>query len=127
METERALLDRNVQRFRGGLVSQAHRLCVSLNSRLESNKEEKKKTERALRTGPVGQWSAGPTGAPEVTSLPWFGIWCFGFRVSGFGFGVWYLVFGVWCLVFGVWCLVFGTKPSPCTPDLKPRTPDPKP
>jgi len=31
---------RNVQRFRGGLVVKAHRLCVSLNSRLESNKEE---------------------------------------------------------------------------------------
>ena len=30
----------NVQRFRGGLVCKAHRLCVALNSRLESNKEE---------------------------------------------------------------------------------------
>ena len=29
-----------MQRFRGGLVSEAHRLGVSLNSRLESNKEE---------------------------------------------------------------------------------------
>ena len=27
-------------RFRGGLVFKAHRLCVSLNSRLDSNKEE---------------------------------------------------------------------------------------
>ena len=35
------LLHRNVQQFRGGLVFKAHRLCVSLNSRLESNKEEK--------------------------------------------------------------------------------------
>ena len=34
------LLHINVQRFRGGLVFKAHRLCVSLNSRLESNKEE---------------------------------------------------------------------------------------
>jgi len=34
------LLRRNVKRFRGGLVFEAHRLCVSLNSRLESNKEE---------------------------------------------------------------------------------------
>ena len=32
-----------MERFRGGLVFKAHRLCVSLNSRLESNKEEKKK------------------------------------------------------------------------------------
>ena len=31
---------RNVQRFRGGLVFKAHRLCVSLNSRRVSNKEE---------------------------------------------------------------------------------------
>jgi len=34
------LLHINVQRFRGGLVFKVHRLCVSLNSRLESNKEE---------------------------------------------------------------------------------------
>jgi len=33
----------NVQRFPGGLVFKALRLCVSLNSRLESNKEEKNK------------------------------------------------------------------------------------
>ena len=33
------LLHRNVQWFRGGLVFKANRLCVSLNSRLESNKE----------------------------------------------------------------------------------------
>ena len=38
---------RNVQRFRGGLVFKAHRLCVSLNSRLERNEEEK----RRLRSG----------------------------------------------------------------------------
>jgi len=31
---------RNVQRLRGGLVFKAHRLSVSLNSRLESNQEE---------------------------------------------------------------------------------------
>ena len=30
----------NVQRFRGRLVFKAHRLCVSLNSRLEIDKEE---------------------------------------------------------------------------------------
>jgi len=29
-----------VQRFRGGLIFKAHRLFVSLNFRLESNKEE---------------------------------------------------------------------------------------
>ena len=31
-------------RFQGGLVFEAHRLCVSLNSRLESNKEEEEET-----------------------------------------------------------------------------------
>jgi len=34
------LLHRNVQRFRGVLVFKAHRLYVSLNSRLGSNTEE---------------------------------------------------------------------------------------
>jgi len=37
-----AVLHRNVQRFRGGLVCKAHRLCVSLNSRLERNEEERR-------------------------------------------------------------------------------------
>ena len=32
---------RNVQRFRGGLVFKAHRLCVPLISRLESKTKEK--------------------------------------------------------------------------------------
>ena len=35
-----SVLHINVQRFRGGLVFKAVRLCESLNSRLESNKEE---------------------------------------------------------------------------------------
>ena len=35
-------LHRNVLSFRGELVFKAHRLCVSLNSRLESNTEEKR-------------------------------------------------------------------------------------
>ena len=39
---ERRRLHINVQWFRGGLVLKAHRFCVSLNSRLESNKEEEK-------------------------------------------------------------------------------------
>ena len=33
-------LHRNVQRFRGGLVCKARRLCASLNSRPESDEEE---------------------------------------------------------------------------------------
>jgi len=32
------------ERFRGGLVFKAHRLCVSLNSRLQSNEEEEEET-----------------------------------------------------------------------------------
>ena len=39
----------HVQRFRGGLVFKAHILCVALNSRLESIKEEKKVLCDALR------------------------------------------------------------------------------
>jgi len=38
-----------VQRFRGGLVFKADRLFVSLNSRLESNKEEEKVTRSRPR------------------------------------------------------------------------------
>jgi len=38
-------LDVRAHRFRGGLVFKAHRLCVSLNFRIESNKEEEKKTD----------------------------------------------------------------------------------
>ena len=40
------LLYRNVQRFRGGLVLEAHTLCVSLDSRLASTKGEKGKKKR---------------------------------------------------------------------------------
>jgi len=43
------LLHGNVQWFRGRLVFKAHRLCVSLNSRLESNKEEKKRSPGGAR------------------------------------------------------------------------------
>ena len=47
----RQLLRRNVKRFRGGLVFQAHRLCVSLNSRLGSNKEEEENRRDRIRLG----------------------------------------------------------------------------
>ena len=40
------LLGMNVRRFRGGLVFKALRLFVSLNSRLESNKEEEEEDLR---------------------------------------------------------------------------------
>ena len=38
---------RNAKRFRGGLVFKANRLCVSLDSRLESNKEEEEEQVRS--------------------------------------------------------------------------------
>ena len=69
------LLHRNVQRFRGGLVFKAHRPCVPLNSRLESNKEEE-----------FGDCGDG-----------------LGFGAAGSGLGVWGLGFGGWGVVCGVW------------------------
>ena len=39
-QRRKQLLHKNEQRFRGGLVFEAHKLRVSLNSRLESNTEE---------------------------------------------------------------------------------------
>jgi hypothetical protein len=41
-----------VQRFQGGLVFKAYRLCASLNSRLESRKEE----EGFERRHPIATW-----------------------------------------------------------------------
>ena len=45
------LLQRDVRRFRGGLLFKALKLCVSINTRLESNKEEKE--------GPKGRGNSG--------------------------------------------------------------------
>ena len=57
-----------MQRFRGGLVFKAHRLCVSLNSRLESNKEEEEDVEDG---GDQGRGSRGcPPGKREF-KVPW--------------------------------------------------------
>ena len=44
-----------VQRFRGGLVLKAHRLCVSLNSKLESNKEEEEEVHRVGLCSPAAR------------------------------------------------------------------------
>jgi len=52
-------LYRNVQRFRGGLVFEAHRLCVSLNSRFESNKEEEDLLCRVVQISGFGVWGLG--------------------------------------------------------------------
>ena len=48
-EAQVQLLHRNVQWFRGGLVFKAHRLCVSLYSRLESTKEEEQQEDAQVR------------------------------------------------------------------------------
>jgi len=54
-EWERLFLSSNtVARFRGGLVFKSHRLCVSLDSRLESNKEEEEE-EVARWASQIGQ------------------------------------------------------------------------
>jgi len=50
------LLHNNMQPFRGGLVFMTHRIFVSLNSRLESNKEEEEEgavSHQNLRPGVV--------------------------------------------------------------------------
>ena len=46
---------RNVQRFRGGLVFKAHRLCASLSSRLESNTEDEEGFDTAARAANVAR------------------------------------------------------------------------
>ena len=62
-----------MQRCQGGLVFKAHRLCESLNSRLESDKEEKEEETALL----VGHLSSEPNlehrfraGSSETTSPP---------------------------------------------------------
>jgi len=64
-DLQTALTEKDVQRFRGGLVFKAHRLCVSLNSRLESNKEE----EEDLVLHPVSFIESEPQGAREHRAL----------------------------------------------------------
>ena len=59
--TQERLRHRNVQRFQGGHVFKAHRLCLSLNSRRESNKEEE---DSSCPSGVALLVSSG-----EVTSL----------------------------------------------------------
>jgi len=50
------LLSRNVKRYRGGLVFKAQTF-VSLKSRLESNKEKKKKKNKSgLKLAPFFGW-----------------------------------------------------------------------
>jgi len=76
-----------VKRFRGGLVFKAHSLFVSLNSRLESNKEEEEE-------GTVS------CGTPRRSCLG-FGVMLlrsvvYGMGLSGLGVGVLGVGFGVY-------------------------------
>ena len=43
------LLHKTVQQFRGGLVYKAHRLCVSLNTRRESDEDDEEEEESPSR------------------------------------------------------------------------------
>ena len=56
-----------IQWFQGGLVFAAHRLCVSLNSRRESNKEE----EKTKIHGGAPSWPCAPSSvlAPMLVSI----------------------------------------------------------
>ena len=60
--------NQNVQRFRGRLVLKAHRLRVSLNSRLDSNEEEEEKDNqnsirsRKAETSRAGSSPVAPDG-----------------------------------------------------------------
>ena len=106
-----------VQRFRGGLVSKAHRLCVSLNSRLESKKEEEEKDNRLWRAREAhrdeGRAALCEARGPNFHLVLGFGLSCFGlsgfgFRVSGFGLRVSGFGFQVLGFGFQVWSLAFG-------------------
>ena len=78
-------------RFRGGLVFKAYRLCVSLNSRLDSNKKEEERqrvmVERSGRRATV-EFQVLVVCQPAA-----FGVWSLefgglGVRDLGLGFGL---------------------------------------
>ena len=58
--------DANVKRFRGGLVFKAHRLLVSLNSRLESDKEGE---EEVTRVSPLPRAGRGAPADDRLRAL----------------------------------------------------------
>ena len=93
---------RNVQRFRGGLVFKAHRLCASLNSRLESNKEKKRE-----------EWR---------TRLPLDGALLVQADCLICDLGC--LIYGLDCLICGLDCLTPGRRP-PCASRSASRAPKP--
>ena len=82
------LFHRDAQRFRGGLVFKAHRLCVSLNSRLQSNKEEEEKDVTCTKVT-MDDASRPPIHRQHQHSRDsGFGVQGSGFRVQGLGISV---------------------------------------
>ena len=83
-----------VQRSRGGLVFKAHGLCLSLNSRLESNKEEKVTPalgggcQRAAFQG-VGGFQGG-----AFQGVGWMGVGFQGVEFQGVGWNPGCLISG---------------------------------
>ena len=74
-------------------------MVVSLNSRLESNKEEEK-TRSRIGFGINGGGSRVRPKRRTVLS----------FQFSVLGFGFWVLGFGFWVLGFGFWVLGFWVR-----------------
>ena len=63
-----------MQRFRGRLVFMAHRLCVSLNSRLESNKEEEGKAMSAKIANSTLRYHKPIQGSSSTQTKAWFEV-----------------------------------------------------
>ena len=97
--------------FQGGIVFKAQRLCVSLNCRLESSKEEEPPGRRGevVKANGYGTYK---TVKAEGFALRGFGVWGFGSGICGFWFGVWGLGSRIWGLWFGLvfWSLGRGVK-----------------
>ena len=70
-----------MQRFRGGLVFKARRLCVSLNSRLESNKEEE---DARVWSGVDSMDMRMCPAPPAIAFAVWRRVQSVGFRVGEF-------------------------------------------
>ena len=72
----RQLLHKNVQLFPGGLVFNAPRFLASLNSRLESDKEEETDRGSHSESGPseVSQFTSAPISPESRTTSPSWGL-----------------------------------------------------
>ena len=80
------LLRRTVKQFRGGLVLKVHRLCVSLNSRLESKEEEEVAQQGTHAVCPAAHPAVPNVLAEGDCSMPCFTmghIHCFCKKIGG--------------------------------------------